>query len=297
MDPSSPVPKQRNLIFDVGLHKGEDTDFYLKKGFEVVAFEANPGLVAHCKRRFATELASGRLTIVEGAIMDPTQLAPGQSTVRFYFDETSSTSGSIKNDWIGGADKSPPTLIEMEVGVVDFGEMLKKHGVPYYLKIDIEGADMACLKALEKISQLPDYLSLETSRESYQAACDELGILQALGYTSFQAIEQSGIKEAQSPPNPAREGVYVDHRFEYGASGVFGRELSGTWKTPSSMKRLLYVISIAHHLLGNNGTLYKWQFRGASRLRRAVRWSLGCITRANVPGWYDTHARHRDAES
>lgn len=34
-----------NLIYDVGLHRGEDTDFYLKKGFHVVALEANPELV------------------------------------------------------------------------------------------------------------------------------------------------------------------------------------------------------------------------------------------------------------
>ena len=44
--------KKQNLIFDVGLHKGEDTDFYLKKGFSVVAFEADPDLVAACQERF-----------------------------------------------------------------------------------------------------------------------------------------------------------------------------------------------------------------------------------------------------
>ena len=38
-----------NLIYDVGLHRGEDTDFYLKMGFGVVAVEANPELIAQCK--------------------------------------------------------------------------------------------------------------------------------------------------------------------------------------------------------------------------------------------------------
>lgn len=32
------------LIYDIGAHLGEDTDFYLKKGFKVVAIEANPFL-------------------------------------------------------------------------------------------------------------------------------------------------------------------------------------------------------------------------------------------------------------
>ncbi|HKF56732.1 MAG TPA: hypothetical protein VKJ45_14845 [Blastocatellia bacterium] len=32
------------LIYDVGPHLGEDTDFYLQKGFTVVAIKANPAL-------------------------------------------------------------------------------------------------------------------------------------------------------------------------------------------------------------------------------------------------------------
>jgi len=57
-----------NLIYDVGLHRGEDTDFYLKKGFDVVALEANPELIAQCKLRFQDAIAHGRLRIIEGAI-------------------------------------------------------------------------------------------------------------------------------------------------------------------------------------------------------------------------------------
>ena len=34
----------RSLIFDVGCNDGQDSDFYLKKGFRVVAVEANPAL-------------------------------------------------------------------------------------------------------------------------------------------------------------------------------------------------------------------------------------------------------------
>ena len=35
----------RRLIIDVGMHNGDDTAFYLAKGFEVVAVEANAALV------------------------------------------------------------------------------------------------------------------------------------------------------------------------------------------------------------------------------------------------------------
>lgn len=44
------------LIYDVGGHLGEDTDFYLKKGFKVVAIEANPGLAERLSERFRSNL-------------------------------------------------------------------------------------------------------------------------------------------------------------------------------------------------------------------------------------------------
>ena len=34
-----------NLIFDFGFHNGDDSDFYLRKGYNIVAIEANPELV------------------------------------------------------------------------------------------------------------------------------------------------------------------------------------------------------------------------------------------------------------
>ena len=38
------MTKHADLNDDVGFHQGEDTAFYLKKGFRVVAFEAHPRL-------------------------------------------------------------------------------------------------------------------------------------------------------------------------------------------------------------------------------------------------------------
>ena len=38
------IPKHPDLIYDIGQHTGEDTAFYLGKGFRVVAVEANPTL-------------------------------------------------------------------------------------------------------------------------------------------------------------------------------------------------------------------------------------------------------------
>jgi spermidine synthase len=42
-----------NLIYDIGMHDGSDSEFYLRKGYRVVAVEANPKLVEACRERLA----------------------------------------------------------------------------------------------------------------------------------------------------------------------------------------------------------------------------------------------------
>ena len=53
----------QRLIFDVGAHEGEDSAFYLSRGFDVVAVEANPILVEKLLDRFRDEISAGRFTL------------------------------------------------------------------------------------------------------------------------------------------------------------------------------------------------------------------------------------------
>ena len=62
---------QRDLIYDAGMHMGEDTEYYLEKNFRVIGFEANPELVQICRDKFADYITNGRLVILEGAIVEP----------------------------------------------------------------------------------------------------------------------------------------------------------------------------------------------------------------------------------
>ena len=65
------------------MHHGEDTDHYVKKGFRVIAFEADPDLAARCRRKFSDQIEKGKVTIVEGAIVPPSN-AKGGKTIKFY---------------------------------------------------------------------------------------------------------------------------------------------------------------------------------------------------------------------
>jgi hypothetical protein len=74
----------RSLIYDVGLHLGEDAEFYLKKGFRVLGIEAVADHCAQARERLRQYLDSGQLTILNVAITDrsgPTRFSSMKRTV------------------------------------------------------------------------------------------------------------------------------------------------------------------------------------------------------------------------
>jgi len=42
----------KRLIIDAGFHKGEDTSYYLKNGYKVIAIDASSELIAEGKIKF-----------------------------------------------------------------------------------------------------------------------------------------------------------------------------------------------------------------------------------------------------
>jgi len=47
----------QDLIYDVGMNNGDDTAYYLRRGFRVVAIEANTCLAKCAAERFRTQIA------------------------------------------------------------------------------------------------------------------------------------------------------------------------------------------------------------------------------------------------
>jgi FkbM family methyltransferase len=284
-------PKHADLIYDIGLHKGEDSEFYLRKGFRVVAFEANPELVAHCKSRLAKYLADGRLTIIEGAILPPDQIAPGQTEVTFYKNEANSVWGTVQVNWAERNTQFGTQYTPLTVPVVNFAEVLRRQGVPHYMKIDIEGCDTVCLDALKGVKERPDYLSIESDKTSLANVAGEIETLLTLGYDRFKAVDQSVIHISQTPPNPPMEGQYAEWRFEHGSSGLFGAELPGKWQHKMAILGEYRRIMLSYRLMGDNGIMRKWRFRGAWRLQQLVCRYFRPLNGDDSPWWYDTHAR------
>ncbi len=294
------TPKHHDLIYDVGLHKGEDAEFYLRKGFRVVAFEADPDLTASSRERLKDFIDNGQLTIIEGAIVGLDVIKAGHKTVKFYKNCADSVWGTVSSDWAERYARLGTSSSIIEVDAINFADAIREHGVPYFMKIDIEGCDTVCLSALSGFEERPTYISMESDKTSFKNIEREIELFSKLGYTSFQAVEQSKIHLSQAP-YPPREGKYVAQGFERGSSGLFGSELEGKWKSRHEILRQYCFIRLGYFLVGDDGImLIKWRFRGAGLLnkvtRRLVGLFVGLFTHGAVPGWYDTHARHSCAD-
>ena len=283
-----PGQKQADLIYDIGLHRGEDSDYYLRKGFRVVGFEADPELAAHCRARFAGEIAAGRLTIIEGAIVET---MPGESPgqpVRFFRNKNIAVWGSAQEVFARSKEKLGTELEVIEVQAVDFAACLQEQGIPHYLKSDIEGLDRVCLKALLDFEERPDYLSLESEKTSFPALLEEFELLTRLGYQDFKLVQQAGISR-QREPNPGREGPWLDYRFQEGSSGLFGADLPGDWLDRDRAVEQYRKIFQLYRLFGEHSLISRY-FPG-----KVLRKALSLLLGRPLPGWYDTHARHISA--
>jgi FkbM family methyltransferase len=275
---------RQDLIIDVGMYKGADTDFYLRKGFKVVAVEANPDLARAAEERFAPQIADGSLKVLNVAI------AEARGVARFAISDEAPYWSSMVPEFIARNEATGVRYRYVEVPAVPFEEVLREVGVPYYLKIDIEGHDMLCVKALHQMKERPKYVSVESNVSVNEAdpekVFDELAHLWVLGYRGFKYVDQQTVAR-QKPPQPAREGVYVDVTFESdgNSTGLFGEESPGDWEPVGRALRRSKWLRRHHNVAGFNG---RYARTLPARLYSAFRRR---ILRLRPLGWYDLHAK------
>ena len=267
-----------NLIYDVGLHRGEDSAFYLAMGYRVVAFEADPHLAAVNRARFSLELSEGRLEIVEGAISDSSD-----ETIAFYRHPANSVWGTIDATW---AERNEPRgrSVRTEVPVVDFPQVLRDRGVPFFMKVDIEGADRLCIESLQALSERPPFLSIESEKESWEALVAEIEFLQSLGYTRFVESQQEGMHRAGPRPVTDFAGQVKRYKFEKDSSGPFGDDLAAWCSAEEVLLRYKQIFN----------SYRRWGDRSLAQRTVIGRVLLKAFARLRgrpLPGWFDTHAR------
>jgi FkbM family methyltransferase len=265
------------LIFDVGLHRGEDTAYYLAKGYRVVAFEADPRLVTYCQERFRREIASNRLQIVAGVITADSTL----ESVPFYINRRKTVWSTSRTDWMELKKRWGSKIIAIAAARVDILKSFVEFGTPHYLKIDVEGVDRHVLRTLATLPDRPKYLSFESEKVSFESLLADLEFVQSLGYQRFKVVQQATIPGRRVTARD-RRGTPFNYRFERHASGGFGEEAEGKWVTKKEVVEIYRQIFVSYQRLGETSLMGRY-FSLPLRVARR-------ILRAGLPGWHDLHA-------
>lgn len=196
------------LIYDVGMHNGDDTEYYLRKGASVVGIEANPLLIADLQQRFATEISAGRLVLLgvgvgyeEGSF--PFYIAPGNAPQSSLVPK--------------------PGYAPVQIDVVKLSSLIKKYGPPDFAKIDVEHVDADILRDLTETGNIPPQISVEAHTFSVL-----LG-LHGMGYERFRlTIGKTIPQKFGNHPISTPEGR-INFKFRAHSSGPFGEDLLTPW--------------------------------------------------------------------
>lgn len=207
------------IVYDVGLNNGDDTEYYLRKGYGVVAIEANPLLCRAAELRFAKEIAEGRCVILNIGVAEE----PG--ILNFFLntrDSITSTFVPQRND--DGRYEVMPMRVER------LSQIIRQYGEPHFVKIDVEGMDFIVLRELFRAGQRPFGISAEAH------SIDVFCVLVSMGYDEFRLV-QSGEVSRTFANHEIRllDGRLERFAFQHNSSGPFGEDLPGPWLTKEAL--------------------------------------------------------------
>jgi FkbM family methyltransferase len=170
-----------DLVFDIGAHVGDRVAAFRRLQARVVALEPQPALARTLRLLYGRD---PNVTIQAAAV----GARPG--FVKLSVNVDNPTLSSASPNFIDAAARAPgwenqTWATRLEVPVTTIDALLQKHGMPAFIKIDVEGFEAEVLAGLT--AAVPA-LSFEftTIQRDVARACIERCV--ALGYRKFNAV-------------------------------------------------------------------------------------------------------------
>ena len=175
------------IVVDIGMHNADDSSYFLKRGARVSSVEADDALVEGASRHPTLLLAKklGRFKLNHCAINHHQEgsMLPIQPEVIFYERPQNSEWNSLSDESCkrtNGGCKEAKTCAQIVLEATeDTNERV------WYMKVDIEGADVMCLKSLEALpkEKRPLYVSTEDQKDGLNAL-----EMESIGYDGFKLV-------------------------------------------------------------------------------------------------------------
>jgi FkbM family methyltransferase len=181
------------LGFDIGAHVGDRTASFRRLGARAVAVEPQPRLARLLRLLFHRDPGVKRIAALVGA-------EPGEAELRL--NTANPTVATVSTDFVAAAAGAPgwegqvwDSALHLPVTTLD--ALIAAHGMPEFVKIDVEGYEAVALAGL---SAAPRALSFEFTTIQRDVAALCLERLAALGYRAFNACLGEDMVFAHAAP-------------------------------------------------------------------------------------------------
>ncbi len=167
-----------DLVFDVGAHVGDRVASFHRLGARVVAVEPQPSMLKTLRLLYGR---SKSVTIEALAV----GREPGRARMLINVDNP--TVSSISPAFVEAAHDAPGWETQrwgetIDVAVTTLDALIAKHGVPAFIKLDVEGFEAEALSGLSRAVRAVSF-EFTTIQRDVGLACIER--CEALGYARF----------------------------------------------------------------------------------------------------------------
>ena len=156
------------VIFDIGANEGHKTDIFLRLGAKVVAVDPDKSNQEVLRQKFLKHrLVPKKVNIEAKAVSE----AAGFKTM--WIETPGSAKNTLDPKWVEILRNDPGRFShcfdfssEMEVETTTLETLMAVYGVPFFIKIDVEGHEPSVLRGMKR--PVP-YLSFEVNLPEFRA--------------------------------------------------------------------------------------------------------------------------------
>lgn len=156
-----------DLFFDIGANYGQKTDIFLRIGARVLAVDPDEMNLEALRDKFLRyRRVAKQVTIVGKAVSD------NSAVHKLWIDEPGSAKNTLSQKWVDTLRRDEARFghrlnfsHHKEVESISLEELMVAYGVPFFVKIDVEGHEPNVLRGLKR--PVP-YLSFEVNLPEFR---------------------------------------------------------------------------------------------------------------------------------
>jgi FkbM family methyltransferase len=172
--------RRGDLVFDIGAHVGDRVAAFRRLGARVLALEPQPALVLTLKMLYGRD---------SGVTVVPQAVGRSEGTATMMVNVNNPTVSTVSRSFLKAANgaagwEGQVWEKSIKVGVTTLDALIAAHGVPSFIKIDVEGFEAEALAGLAKPVNA---LSFEFTTIQRDVAHVCIARCAELGYTRFNA--------------------------------------------------------------------------------------------------------------